>query len=195
MALVIETGAVVPGANSWVTLAEIDAYHTARGTAGWIAIIADPTREVFALKAAQQMEVRYRTMWHGKKAGGSQPMSWPRINVYDEDGYEIPINTVPQLVKNAQCEVAELIRAGSSLVQAEVSASQASVSSESVGPISISYGRSTQMVSYFPFVDEMLAPLATVTAVKTQFTLSFTDEELARMAGAEDDIENYFTAP
>lgn len=112
MALVIETGAIVAGAESYVTVAECDAYHTARGNTAWTG--TDAVKEAALRKAAAYLDGHYCSRFKGAKYKPiDQAMQWPRIGVLI-DGHSLDTDTIPQRLKDAQCELA-LIAMGSDL--------------------------------------------------------------------------------
>jgi len=120
MALTIEDGTVVAGAESYVDADGADAYHAKRGNAAWIGEAA--VKEAALLKAATYLDGEYRQRWKGYRVQPLvQSMEWPRSSVqisegdsyfasYDHDGYLGPIclpsNVIPQRLKDAQCELA-----------------------------------------------------------------------------------------
>jgi hypothetical protein len=192
MALVVEDGTIIAGAESYLSTTDYDNYLTARGRVH----TGSPTvtqKEQWLRIACQQMEARYRLLWKGSKRNDSlavayQPLSWPRTDVVDEDEIEIDDQTIPQLVKNAQAEIAWLVESGRSFVTTEVKASDVQVTSESVGPISVSYSQSTQHTSTFPLIDQMLVPLANVSGVSVGAYIGLTAEEELAMAQAALDL-------
>ena len=101
MALIVETGAVVAGANSYVSLADIATYHSARGNSSWTG--ADPVKEAAILRAMAFIEARH---WKGSKTAYTNPLAWPRADVQDRDGFDVPEDTVPAGVVQALCEAA-----------------------------------------------------------------------------------------
>jgi len=96
MAIILEDGSVVSGANSYVTAAELDAYAAERG----ITITGDG--EVLLHKAMDYLE---STNFIGDRYSRDQSLQWPRLNVYI-DGYAYDIDTIPQMLKDAQFAVA-----------------------------------------------------------------------------------------
>lgn len=102
MALIIENGSVVTGANSYVTGAEIDAFADARG----ITLTGDS--EVLAIKAMDYIEAQ---LFQGNKYSEFQPLQWPRTDVII-DGYLNNTEDIPQLLKTAQIQVALSIDSG-----------------------------------------------------------------------------------
>jgi hypothetical protein len=128
--ITVETGAVVTGANSFISLADFQAYHAARGNA--LTAYTDEQQKASLVKAGDYLN---GIVWKGVKTGRDNPMPWPRygteeggsiwnqlvypasewVGVLDKDGFYIPTDEVPVQVINAQCEAAYLILGGESL--------------------------------------------------------------------------------
>lgn len=99
MALVIETGAIVAGATSFVTRAEIVAYAAARG----VTLADDETTDARAIDA---MDYLWSLCFRGTLVADDQPLMFPRKGLVDGDdaaGYE---HTVPRAIKQAQMQLA-----------------------------------------------------------------------------------------
>lgn len=93
MALVVEDGSGVVGANSYLSVAELRAYATERG----IVLPADPGVEPLLIKAADYLELR---TYIGTKVNDDQGLSWPRNTV---DGWGVTVElAVPVAIKRAQ---------------------------------------------------------------------------------------------
>lgn len=104
MALIIEDGTIVAGAESYVTAAEATTYHTARGNAAWTG--TDTVKEAALLKAAAYLDGHYCNRFKGSKYQPlEQTMQWPRAGVFI-DGHLLDAYTIPQRLKDAQCELA-----------------------------------------------------------------------------------------
>lgn len=153
MALIVEDGTIVTGAESYATVAFADAYFASRGVAAWAAIASTELKEIALRKATDYMTAVYRDMWAGSRVNEVQELDWPRENVY-RDRYVLVLNTVvPVEVQRACCEFALRTTTGD-LITDQV----ASVLREKVGPIEVEYagGQSTQVS--FAYVNNMLAP-------------------------------------
>lgn len=154
------------------TLVAADAYHAARGNAGWTGTDAD---KLAALqRATDYIDGRYRyklpsgrwlSMFTGTRTDGrSQDLEWPRTGAVDYEGNEIPDTEVPIEVESATYEAAlrELTDPGS-LSPDFVPASQ--VTKEKVDVVEVQYAApqaSDGMLPNRPIVpeiDEILAPL------------------------------------
>lgn len=99
MALVIEDGTIVAGANSYVDVAEAKAYATARG----VDLGADDALiERRLLEAMDYLEsLRYKGSPTDPE---TQVLSWPRCGVY-YDSRTIASGVIPDRLKNAQSQL------------------------------------------------------------------------------------------
>ena len=129
MTLVVEDGTGLPTAETYVSVADADAYHAAMGNAGWAG--ADAVKEPALRRAAQYIDTFYR--FRGNRLTDvaappvdAQALQWPRDIV----------STWPirELVA-ATCELA--LRALAGTLFADQSGGD--VVSETVGPISVTY--------------------------------------------------------
>lgn len=99
-------------ANSFVSVAEADAYLEARlnsslwaGTEPKKQAVIEATREISAM------------IWQGYRVTATQALSWPRANAPDPDAISdyvyFDTDVIPQRVKDATCELAlEFLKAG-----------------------------------------------------------------------------------
>jgi hypothetical protein len=101
VALVIETGVGISGANSYVSLAEVRSYCADRGLT---LPSSDATLEGLVIRAMDYVESHYN-LFKGSKIFGEGYVQWPRENVVI-DNFEVPITTIPTILKNVQCQVA-----------------------------------------------------------------------------------------
>ena len=102
MTTVVETGAIVAGANSYISDADFATYASNRG------ITVSGVAAQLLLKAALYVET---LSFIGSKRTKEQDMQWPRYDVYI-DGFTIDSNEIPTLLKDLQAEVALAVDAG-----------------------------------------------------------------------------------
>ncbi|OAN76751.1 hypothetical protein A8B82_15275 [Sulfitobacter sp. EhC04] len=122
MALVVETGAGISGAESYATVAAIDAFwgnrqHTEFYTA-WDAASAE-AKEGAAREASGYLDALLSTSYRGRRKGWLQGLEWPRSEARDDDGFDLPA-LPPQLIR-ATCELAARAVTGPLSQDAEVS--------------------------------------------------------------------------
>lgn len=104
MALVIEDGSIVAGAESFATAAELVTYAANFGRT----IPGDTTaQEALLRRAALQMSAM---SWKGGLVNELQALSWPRYGVY-RDNWLVPSNTIPAQIKAGQMALAAEIHA------------------------------------------------------------------------------------
>jgi hypothetical protein len=108
MAMIVETGAGVAGANSYTTVAFIQAYFDDRGgNTAWDALATDADREFILIKATDYIEKRFSEKWLGDKNDNTNELSWPRHNVYDRHFRLLYTNTeIPPELQKAVGEYA-----------------------------------------------------------------------------------------
>lgn len=102
MAIIIDATAAGASANSYVTLAEANAYFASRlGSSLWNDQ-DDETKKAALVTAANHLEAQ---VYRGARATDTQRLAWPRSGVY-RTGYLLPLATNPELIKQAQMEEA-----------------------------------------------------------------------------------------
>lgn len=191
--LIVEDGTGAPnsGANTYVSAADTFTYMNNLGREAW-ADLDDPT--VFIFQAQQQMEARYRTLWKGKKRLSdnadnptandplTQPLSWPRKEVYDEDGVLLDRKFIPQAIIDAQMEIAWVLAEGAQFVESSIDRSTSGVIREKVGPIDVMYQENAQGAPVYPFIDQLLQPyLGSPGFNKLAVFIGLTDAELEKI--------------
>lgn len=102
MAIIVEDGSIVAGANSYVSEAELTAYAAERG------ITLSGTEEALLIKATDYLET---LEYIGDKKTADQDLQWPRENVRI-DGFQFPDDEIPKELKHAQMSLAASIDAG-----------------------------------------------------------------------------------
>ena len=126
MALTVEDGTIKSGAESYISASDATTYHTNRGNTAWTG--TDAVKEAALRRAAAFLDGRYRKRWKGVRTSPTtQAMEWPRTGVrlvdeftgdwppsqYDSENYGyLESDTIPQRLKDAQCELALRALAG-----------------------------------------------------------------------------------
>ncbi|AZP72776.1 hypothetical protein EJJ20_29640 [Pseudomonas poae] len=137
MALIIETGLIVPGAESFATVTELVTY-----AANFDRVIPADTlsQEALLRRAALQMDAM---PWKGRAVNRDQALAWPRAEV-KRQGWVLRIDEIPPQVKAGQMALAAEIHADD-LIAPETKTG--AVVSETVGPISTTFAVATKSVS------------------------------------------------
>ena len=153
MALIIETGAGLPDAESYASVAEADAYHSKRGNVAWAALV-ESEKESLLVKATEYMVGQYRARWKGRRRTSTQALDWPRYDVELDDvdaclGSEI----VPVAVQNA-CAILALQAKSGELAPAL----KRTVKEKVIGPIKTVYADGAPEAVRYRAVDQVLKP-------------------------------------
>lgn len=131
MALVVETGAIVAGANSFNDLTALRAYATARGVT---LSATDSVVEGFALDAMDYIMSREDEM-AGNRVSIDQTLCYPRkcVKLF---GFAVPSDSIPTNLKSAQCQLVIDRHNGVDLMP---TGSGPAVKREKVGPLETEY--------------------------------------------------------
>ena len=142
-------------ADSYVTLAEYQAYGAAMG---WTLGADDAADEINLRRGAVHIDTGYQHQ--GIRTTSTQARAYPRVMGIRVDGWSVSSETIPQNIKDAQCEAAYAIQAGAdplATVEAPISRE-----TETVGPLSttIEYigGKTTTTITA---VSRLLSPYLT----------------------------------
>lgn len=131
MALVVETGNIVAGANSYVDLSYFNTYLSTNGVT---TTATDSQKEIYLKKAITYLE-GFRTRFLGKKYKAEQALQWPRLYVVI-DGFEVSETTIPTELKDAQCQLAvEQILGNDLFPKPKTSKSEGAVIEKTIGPL------------------------------------------------------------
>lgn len=147
MTIIVEDGTGKADAESYATVAQADTHLAARGKTSWAAL-AEGAKEA-ALRLATAYMRRYP--WKGQRIVATQALDWPRVGVRVDQFY-IESDDVPLGVIQGCIELA--YRASTEDLDADL---EQQVSSESVGPISVSYAPGSTAAKQYPAVDVLVA--------------------------------------
>lgn len=139
-------------ADSYISLVDAAAYHTARGNAAWGALASDTVREQLLRKATDYIGQTYGSKWKGERVDSIQLLDWPRSCVY-ANGFLMEDDVVPVPVANACAELA--LRAATTSLAPDVGRLKSRVK---VGPIETEYVSGSSPLTRYTAVDGMLKP-------------------------------------
>lgn len=103
MAFTVEDGTGLSDANAYISVAEFKAYHDERGNS-YEAACKDSTIQQAIIRATDYIEKRWRNRWKGVRESEAQALAFPRVYLFDEDGYVI--DGIPAKLKQATAEYA-----------------------------------------------------------------------------------------
>lgn len=156
MAIVVEDGSVVAGANSYASVAQLEAYADLRGITLPVETVE---KERLLIRAMDYLEGRLYD-YPGTRVSPTQPLPWPRSYAYVEGVY-IDHLTIPAVLIEAQLDIAAN-SVGLNLMGVQAPQSKGAVTQETVGPVSVSYAApdpGARTMPFFPRADVLLARL------------------------------------
>lgn len=112
MSLIVETGAIIANANSYINLTDARTYAA---SIGLVLAADDSAAEVTLLNAnrfLEGLEPRYQ----GHRVSAAQSLAWPRSQVMIA-GFPLPITSIPEQLKHAQVIAAATIESGVDLFE------------------------------------------------------------------------------
>ncbi|MBB76526.1 MAG: hypothetical protein CMJ75_18635 [Planctomycetaceae bacterium] len=105
MAITVEDGSGLAGADAYVSVADVDAYLTKYNPSTTWDALGDPEKEAAIVKATRYLDLVYAERWDGVKKTEAQALDWPRYDA-DYKDHPVPSTEVPQAVKDATAEIA-----------------------------------------------------------------------------------------
>lgn len=152
MALIVENGSQVAGANTYAAMDAIRAYALARG----VTLGLDSQVETFNSIAIDYLEGK-RKDYLGSKVAVTQSLQFPRVDLII-DGFDFPSTSIPNELIRANCQLIVEQSLGINILPTQ---NNPAIKSESVGPIKTDYAVNPGSVfePYLSAVDLLLAPL------------------------------------
>lgn len=133
---VIETGAVVTDANALVSVLQANQIIENYGASTDWPGSSDSEileKEMAIREATRFLNIGY--VWDGYKVDADQTCQFPRYELYDEDGYAIEADIVPEKVKEACTYLALKYIEGDTLLPDFVNDSKVKKTKDVVGPL------------------------------------------------------------
>ena len=170
MALIIEDGTQVAGAQSYKTAVQLRAYAALRGVT---LSATDSVLEPYLIKAMDYLEAQ-RSRYQGVKTASDQALQFPRSGVI-VDGWAIESDVIPTLIGDAQMALAMEVADGNDLMPTKLADASGAVIREKLeGLGEVQYSDSTSGRLFRPMFDkaeQLLAPLYGGTATAFGFSL------------------------
>ena len=162
MALIVEDGSIVAGAESYISVADADTYHSNRGNSTWAALTTT-VKEQLLRKSTDYMVARYSKQWRGYRKTATQDLDFPRSFCYLEPfvygaagsyPFLLADDVVPREVKNACAELA--LRANDGALMVDVGQT---VIREKVDVVEVEYDKFSPAQTRYSQIDAMLSIL------------------------------------
>lgn len=156
MAITVEDGTVVTGADSYVSVAFADSYFEIDEAfaATWTAMTTaeKETRLKWATRVLDQ-----KVAWKGSKTTDTSSLRWPRTGVRDRDGNIIDTDEMPLQLKQVTCEVAKFLETNNPTTSQGGDA----LKRIAVDVIEIEYQEGTSQPEAPPLINQLLRGLGT----------------------------------
>lgn len=133
MALIVEDGTGKVDAESYLSVADCDTYHTAQGNSGWTG--TSGAKEIALRKATDYVDRLYGGTFLGTRKTTTQRLYWPRYDAWVDDVL-VDSATIPRQLKEATAELALAALTEDLMPSVAAGASGISSESKSVGPLS-----------------------------------------------------------
>jgi len=160
---VVEDGTGKTDANSYITEAAADQYvENTSGDAAWLAGSQADKEKALRL-ATQYIDNEYRGRWVGIRTNADQALAWPRSNAFDQDGYAIESDEMPQQLLDATVEMALVSFGGTELAPSIEEFGTIKKESDGVGPLDsmVEYMGGKDPFVYYRTVEDLLSGLTT----------------------------------
>lgn len=105
MAIVVEDGTGLATAVSYLSVADADTHHTARGNGQWTDL-STAEKEQALVRATDYIDKRFGRKFRGQKINRTQGLEWPRGAATDNDGFAVGYDEVPAQLEKATAEYA-----------------------------------------------------------------------------------------
>ena len=150
-----------PTANAYITLAAANAYLSDRRlyTGEWTAATT-AEREAAIIWAASLIDQAFD--FYGAVSDIYQALSWPRLGVIDRNGRYVDPDTIPQIVADANAELAYHLAKQDRTALSELV--QLGIEDAAVGPIRVTLSGSMSMPIIPETVVMMLSPFGELVA-------------------------------
>lgn len=160
MAIVIEDGTGVVGANSYASENDADTYFEDRDNTDWNNYSGTGDKEAALIRATTALDNMYRYQYTGYRTfGRDQMLEWPRTAAYDYEGILIDTQEIPIEVIQSTCEFAvrELMDPNSILGDLEQGGNL--IQSLQAGSVSITYAGASNPNTVYQTVDTIMSKL------------------------------------
>jgi hypothetical protein len=165
---IVESGSGVSNANSYLSVADADTYHSIHSASTAWNGAENAAKEAALRLATQYLDVKYDTRYRGIKTNVQQALCWPRLiggyltNIYyGRDDYYYAPNVIPQRLKDACAELALKVIQGDMLFVDLVNPGDIKSETKKIGPLekSVTYIGGKGLVKKYPLVEGLLKPL------------------------------------
>lgn len=151
--LVVETGLIVTGANTYGDVDDAKNYWD--DMAYDYSSYSDIDIEAAIFRAMRYIETR---KFIGYRYTKDQPLSWPRSYVYDKDGYSVDTNDIPTDLKSALYEGTFREAASPGVLQQDIVSGSTGIKRKKVDVLETEWFEgSTTTTNVYTVIDDLLS--------------------------------------
>lgn len=161
-ALIVEDGTAKTDASTYALVATVTAELDLLGDPTTWTALAVEAQEDACRSVTLWLDRKYRGLWKGERRTADQALAWPRVNVFDEDGFHVSSTALPSELVTAMSVMCGKVADGESV---DVDQTLQSIKREAIqaGPVEkdITYTGSKKFGKVYPIIDEILTPIIT----------------------------------
>lgn len=152
--------AITVGTDTYISVADADAYHTAHGDSDDWSSASTAEKEGALRLGTQALDLTHRGRWQGRRSTEAQALDWPRDGVYDADGYLLLNTATPSGIANASAELARRHITDETALMPDTDSAPIKSESVQVGSLkeTIEYVAGKATSTRFDKVDRLVAP-------------------------------------
>jgi len=161
MTLTVEDGTGKTDADSYISVADADTYHTNHSASTDWSAATEANKEKAIRLATQYVDARYSGLFRGYKNTAAQALAWPRTDAVNNEGYVIDSDVLPQCLPDAVSELALRVIEGDTLFEDISKPGLISSKSVTVGPISksTSYVAGMSETKKYPLIEALMSTI------------------------------------
>lgn len=157
MSLIVEDGTGLADAESYISVAEADTYHSIRGNTTWATLLV-AEKEQALRRAMDYLSQAYGDRWLGERHTLTQAQDWPRSGMRFR-GRSLVTGEIPESLKNAVAELAWRAAAKVELL-ADVTPEDR-IKREKIGPLETEYEGNGLTRTKYHVIDALLRSFIT----------------------------------
>ena len=159
MALIVETGNIVAGANSYITVEYADDFFAARFDPAFWSSLSTEQKEAALIMATASIDSEYK--FYGQLLDTTQSLMWPRTQFFDTEGrLQGGLGVIPESLKQAVAALAYQFAKVNPLTDVP-NESKTNIRREKVGPSEIEYFYGKQSTQFTSYINSYLIFLGT----------------------------------
>lgn len=171
MTLTVEDGTGVAGADTYVDVAYVSAFATARN----LTFTGTTAAQEAAIRAGlSYVDHQGRFPFRGSKTSATARTEWPRTGASEFYGPAIPETYVPWRVQDAQALAAILVLGGT-VLQAKLDRG-GKIASKKMDVLSVTYAADAPAEAVYPEIVGLLSPLLRTTGIEPMPYLAQTED-------------------